>query len=1024
MRINKLLRLSSFGFFYFFIGVLNILHAQNQTCATAIEAEIGNNSATNTPDWYSFEVPMDMDSLIVSSIGYTTLDTKAYIYSGCENYHFSYNDDAQGTYQTYIKVDVSNYRGETIYIRWELFSGTGGVFDWLLSGIDEHGRTYKFDVGIEDFTIWYGEKIAFESPYNTLYPIQYMLEGPDNGTLLLDGDSVEGLAVAGTQQVVGVIYDDFSVNRGQKVFTVTTQVDPSGKKTGMIYDIPESIVAVPGEDVILEGVTNSDATIAYSLVSGSEYGSLTDNVFSVSDDIADISGDETITLEANISETEEYTAYTVTFEVSLSAYINSIPYMQYRALEAIYAKNNGQEWSNQVNWFSEAPVDDWYGLTTESRVDEFGNNYETLTELNFYNNSFNNELADEIQYLSDLVTLRLGNCNIKGLPTSIRHLSNLKILDIDRGTLSVPEELGELTTLETLVLENVKLEEFPESLLNLTNLQVLNLRRNEIYSVPEEIGTLSNLEALRLESNNLSRLPSSVVNLSNLSLLNLSSNNYSEYPSEINAITTLTSLDLSGNDIKEVPAGIGNLTNLVYLKISGNPISSLPSEIGNLTNLEELRLYITNLQDLPSTLSNCTNLWYINIDDCKFENIPTVIGSLPALSYLYIDNNKLNFEDLDAFSSIFNNIDYVDYAPQNNFDLLVAQTVLDGTTTLINTDVTTGNVYEWYKDDELISGATSSSLTYAYDENIGSVFYCKITNPNYSSLTLNSNNFTERGELLTLIVENIPENTPEGSLIYAVGNLTEEDSTDRSFSLVLNEASMNYELVVPKTNFDTLDFYFTTRKYSEFSEINNNGEFFRREIVISSLIGQSVIDDIVAWNSVPSAPNTCEESINTVLDSTYVVDGSPRWYKFTAGDFMDLDISFLENEGSKISIFDGCNGNLLVSDSYSYAGGSYGIRLLKDQEIFFKVENYYGDNQRAFKIELSATYLKEYLITSVPENTPEDAGIYATQVYEVSEGYTYLLNKLEGTSTYQLILNKTQEEINLVFKLNDYDNFC
>ena len=230
---------------------------------------------------------------------------------------------------------------------------------------------------------------------------------------------------------------------------------------------------------------------------------------------------------------------------------------------------------------------------------------------------------------------------------------------------------------------------------------------------------------------------------------------------------------------------------------------------------------------------------------------------------------------------------------------------------------------------------------------------------------------------------------------------------------------MNYELVIPKTDFDALNFYFTTRQNSEFAEVNNNGEFFRREIAISSLIGQSVIDDIVAWNSIPAAPNTCEESIDSILDSTYVVDGSPKWYKFTADNFMDLDISIFEDDGSRIYIYDGCDGVLLKNENSRNSDKRYTMRLLKDQEIYFKLENYEGIIHKAFKFELSATYLKEYLISSIPENTPEDASIFAID----SDGFDYLLSKKEGTDLYQLVFDKDNGEITFSFQLNAQENF-
>ncbi|MEL6439281.1 MAG: GTP-binding protein, partial [Cyanobacteria bacterium J06621_8] len=121
-------------------------------------------------------------------------------------------------------------------------------------------------------------------------------------------------------------------------------------------------------------------------------------------------------------------------------------------------------------------------------------------------------------------------------------------------------------------------------------------------SLPAEIGQLTNLSVLDLQDNSLSSLPVEIVQLTNLSVLDLNSNSLSSLPAEIGQLTNLSVLDLQDNSLSSLPAEIGQLTNLSELYLNSNSLSNLPAEIGQLTNLSKLYLNSNSLPIPPEIL--------------------------------------------------------------------------------------------------------------------------------------------------------------------------------------------------------------------------------------------------------------------------------------------------------------------------------------------------------------------------------------------------------------------------------------
>ena len=120
-------------------------------------------------------------------------------------------------------------------------------------------------------------------------------------------------------------------------------------------------------------------------------------------------------------------------------------------LMALYNSTAGASWTDNINWGSTSPLDDWYNVNTDANG--------RVTYLALWENNLRGELPAELGNLDQLTEL----------PLQDNHLSG-----------SIPD-LGRLTNLTLLRMWNNQLSgEIPASLSNLTNLSYLELWDNQL----------------------------------------------------------------------------------------------------------------------------------------------------------------------------------------------------------------------------------------------------------------------------------------------------------------------------------------------------------------------------------------------------------------------------------------------------------------------------------------------------------------------------------------------------------------
>ena len=314
------------------------------------------------------------------------------------------------------------------------------------------------------------------------------------------------------------------------------------------------------------------------------------------------------------------------------------------ALTALYNAMDGANWTNNANWLSDAPLDEWHGVW----VDGEGR----VIQLDLADNQLNGPIPIELGKLASLQELDLDENQLSGpIPPELGNLANLKVLWLAENQLSgpIPTELGKLASLQDLDLfENQLSGPIPTEFGNLASLQELDLAGNQLSGpIPVELGNLANLEGLYLAGNQLSGpIPPELGNLANLRGLALG----------------LASIAGAGNQLSgPIPPELGKLVNLRGLSLGKNQLSGpIPTELGNLANLQELDLAGNQLSGpIPVELGNLVNLVSLNLDANQLSGpIPPELGNLENLELLWLSRNQLSGQlpaeliDLSNLSSL------------------------------------------------------------------------------------------------------------------------------------------------------------------------------------------------------------------------------------------------------------------------------------------------------------------------------------------------------------------------------------
>jgi len=157
--------------------------------------------------------------------------------------------------------------------------------------------------------------------------------------------------------------------------------------------------------------------------------------------------------------------------------------------------------------------------------------------------------------------------------------------------------------------------------LNLNNREV---GKEGIKILNPQIGLLTELKQLFLNDNDLTSLPSQLGELTKLEKLEIRNNSLISFPASIGKCISLKSIDIRSNQLEELPPEIGELKQLETLQLWGNKFTSLPQEIADCVSLKELYLRGNRLNTLPLSITKF-KLKYIDVQDNYLCNQPQEI---------------------------------------------------------------------------------------------------------------------------------------------------------------------------------------------------------------------------------------------------------------------------------------------------------------------------------------------------------------------------------------------------------------
>lgn len=451
------------------------------------------------------------------------------------------------------------------------------------------------------------------------------------------------------------------------------------------------------------------------------------------------------------------------------------------ALTRLYNLTDGPNWTNNTNWNTAAPLDTWFGVTTD------GGGCVISLDLNPTDNN-------------------LGSNNLTGtLPKELGNLQSLEFLDLSYGNISgsIPDEITNITSLIQLDISTNNLSgTIPNTIDNLINLQNLNLTSNQLTSnIPISLTNLSNLRNLRLRVNNLSgTIPLAITNLTELRVLELGSNDFTGtiYP-EYGNLINLNVLELQQNQlVGSIPIELGNLVNMRDLRLGHQDLTgTLPASLGNLANMELLNIEVTSIGGsipieyenmasirslslgqnelsgtIPEIFNNLTQLIFLNLSNNQLSgNIPTTLLScsnltflffgsnelegsipnltaLPLLQNLSFNNNRFEFGDFENQHPIYTSYTTYNNNPQAKVDTIETQDACTNENITLSTIVSgTQNTYQWYKgvhpSGTLLAGETNSDLIFNNVQLTDSGdYYCIIDSNIVNDLTLVRNQIT------------------------------------------------------------------------------------------------------------------------------------------------------------------------------------------------------------------------------------------------------------------------------------------
>lgn len=156
-------------------------------------------------------------------------------------------------------------------------------------------------------------------------------------------------------------------------------------------------------------------------------------------------------------------------------------------------------------------------------------------------NNYNDFIALSKSNPDTIKEVNLWYSGLHQIPKEILLFKNLESLSLEDNDLSQADFsiLRQLPKLKKLKLQECRLKRIPSSIFSLTALEEFDIYSNYISEIPEALFNLSNLKSLQIGGNNLKSLSSNISKLSKLEWIEFSSTQIMKLPNEMTKLKYL-----------------------------------------------------------------------------------------------------------------------------------------------------------------------------------------------------------------------------------------------------------------------------------------------------------------------------------------------------------------------------------------------------------------------------------------------------------------------------------------------------
>ena len=341
-------------------------------------------------------------------------------------------------------------------------------------------------------------------------------------------------------------------------------------------------------------------------------------------------------------------------------------------LTILYHSTRGAEWHSSRNWLTDAPMEEWHGVSTNKKG--------RVTALRLDSNNLRGTLPEVLGSLPELATLSVRYNQLKGgLPSELTSMDNLRELYFsDNAGLCAPAAMLEWVRAHESVYGQYCPDlpsEYEGDMGPLVALYRAAVRDNgpQLYNwlktgpleewsgvYTNENGRVTQLKIswnVEHSSDPMAQAPGGpfpveLAELTELRILRLNGLKLTgSIPPELEDLVQLTYLDLEANELSgPIPTELSRLSNLSGLQLEGNQLSGpIPPWLGSMSKLSHLNLGSNDLEGtIPAQLANLSNLGRLDLSNNRLAgNIPEGLGNLPAHSLSLNDNNLLGAVPFD-----------------------------------------------------------------------------------------------------------------------------------------------------------------------------------------------------------------------------------------------------------------------------------------------------------------------------------------------------------------------------------------